>query len=82
MLKTYATVFAELHLLKCPNSGGNAILVANPDKAGLTAQTWADKARAFEKLYQTGLNLPRLIESSIADALPDLSKAKVLLDKK
>ena len=82
MLKTYATVFAELHLLKCPYSGGNVILVANPDKAGLSAQTWTDKARTFERLYQTGLNLPRLIESSIADALPDLSKAKVLLDNK
>lgn len=82
MLKTYATVFAELHLLKCPYSGGNVILVANPDKAGLTAQTWTDKARTFEKLYPTGLDLPRLIESSIADALPDLSKAKVLLDNK
>ena len=82
MLKTYATVFAELHLLNCPYSGGNVILVANPDKAGLTTQSWADKARTFEKLYPTGLDLPRLIESSIADALPDLTKAKVLLDKK
>ena len=81
MLKTYATVFAELRIVKCPNSG-NAILVANPNKAGLTTQSWADKARAFEKIHPTGLNLPQLIELGVAAALPDLTSAKVLLDKK
>ena len=81
MLKTYATVFAELRIVKCPNSG-NAILVANPNKAGLTTQSWADKARAFEKIHPTGLNLPQLIELGVAAALPDLTGAKVLLDKK
>jgi spermidine synthase len=82
MLKTYTTVFAELHILTCANSGGNVILVANSNKAGLTKQSWADKARTFEKAHPTGLDLPRLIEGSIASALPDFSKAKVLLDKK
>jgi spermidine synthase len=82
MLKTYTTVFAEMQILKCPNSGGNVILVANPNKAGLTKQLWVDKARTFEKKHPTGLDLPRLIESNTASTLPDLSKAKVLLDKK
>jgi spermidine synthase len=81
MLKTYATVFAEWHLIKCADAG-NVILVANPNKAGLTTPSWIDKARAFEKTYPTGLDLPRLIERSVASALPDLSGAKVLLDKK
>jgi spermidine synthase len=81
MLKTYTTVFAELHIVKCPNSG-NAILVANPNKAGLTAQSWADKAGAFEKTHPTGLNLPQLIERGVASALPDITDAKILLDKK
>jgi spermidine synthase len=80
MLKTYMSVFPEQNLLKCADSG-NAILVANPNKAGLTAQSWADKARAFEKSHPTGLNLPQLIERGVA-AMPDLSGAKVLLDKK
>jgi spermidine synthase len=82
MLKTYTTLFSEMHLLACANSGGNVILVANPDKAGLTGKSWAEKARAFEKKHPTGLDLPKLIESGVAEALPDLSKAKVLLDKK
>ena len=82
MLKTYTTVFAELHLLKCANRGENVILVAYPNKAGLTTQSWVDKARAFEKKHPTGLDLPQLIENSSTGALPDLSQAKVLLDKK
>jgi spermidine synthase len=81
MLKTYEAVFAEMHLLKCANSG-NAILMAYPQKAGLTTQSWADKARAFEKIHPTGLDLPKLIERSIASVLPDLSDSKVLRDKK
>jgi spermidine synthase len=82
VLKTYTAVFTELNLLKCPNSGGNVILTANPQKAGLTAKSWADKARAFEKKNPTGLDLPKTIESTMADALPDLSKAQVRFDKK
>jgi spermidine synthase len=81
MLKTYAAVFAELHLIHCTDSG-NVILAANPNKAGLTKQTWVDKARAFEKIHPTGLNLPQLLERGVASALPDLSGAKVLLDRK
>jgi spermidine synthase len=80
MLKTYMSVFAELNLVKCADSG-NAILAANPKKTGLTAQSWADKARAFEKSHPTGLNLPQLIDRGVVD-MPDLSGAKVLLDKK
>jgi spermidine synthase len=81
MLKTYSAVFAELRLIKCSDSG-NVILVADPNKTGITAQSWADKAREFEKAHPTGLDLPRLIDRGVADALPDLSKNKVLLDKK
>jgi spermidine synthase len=81
MLKTYTTVFAELHLIQCPDAG-NAILVAYPDKAGLTIQSWVEKAHAFETKYPTGLNLPKLIGASAVRDLPNLSGAKVLLDKK
>jgi hypothetical protein len=81
LLGSQETVFAELHLVKCADSG-NVILVANPNKARLTAKSWADKARAFEKSHPTGLDLPRLIERGVAGALPDLSGAKALLDKK
>jgi len=80
MLKTYADVFPELHLLKSAGSG-NMILVAYPQKAEISTSLWIDKARAFEKTHQTGLDLPRLIERG-AEALPDLSRAGVLRDKK
>ena len=80
ILRTYADVFTELHLLKCADSG-NVILVAYPEKAGLAVPAWIDKARAFEKTYPTGLDLPRLIERGAGGALPDLSNARVLRDR-
>jgi spermidine synthase len=81
MLKTYAEVFPELHIIRAADSG-NAILVAHPQKAGITTRSWIDKAHAFEKTRQTGLDLPRLIERGAVGALPDISSAKVLRDKK
>jgi spermidine synthase len=79
LLKTYDSVFAELHIVKCYASG-NSILIALPDKAGLTVPSWVGKAEAFEKKHPTGLDLPRLIERGAAEALPSFSSARILLD--
>jgi spermidine synthase len=80
MLKTYATVFAELHLVKCAFSG-NSILVALPGKRELTAKAWMEKAEEFEKKHPTGLNLPQLIERGASDTMVIPAHAKVLVDK-
>ena len=81
MLKTYADVFPEIHLLKCADYSGNVILAAYPQKTGISSNSWIDKARAFETAHPTGLDLPRLIETGFVKSLPNLSKVSVLRDK-
>jgi spermidine synthase len=80
MLATYATVFAEQRVLKCPGST-NAILIAMPAKQDLTAANWMAKATEFEKTHATGLNLPKLIEVAYEKTTTIPSSATVLLDK-
>jgi len=80
MLKTYSSVFEELHVIKCSFSG-NSILVAFPVKRGLTVPKWVEKATAFENIHPTALNLPQLIQKGAMQAdIP--SGATVLVDKK
>jgi hypothetical protein len=80
ILKTYAAVFPELHVVKCAFSG-NSILVALPNKMNLTVQGWEEKAAAFEKTHPTGLDLPHLIDRGAAEKVHIPAGAKVLLDK-
>ena len=80
MLKTYSTVFPEMHVVKCAYSG-NSIVVALPQKVELTNRAWMDKAAAFEGLHPTGLNLPQLIERGAAEKADIPAGARVLLDK-
>jgi hypothetical protein len=79
-VKTYSTVFPEIHLVKCGYSG-NSILVALPEKPELTVRGWMEKAEAFEKKYPTGLNLPALLEAGAAQTVDISPGARILLDK-
>ena len=80
IVKTYSTVFPELHIVKCAFSG-NSILLALPTKTDLTVQAWIDKARAFEKTHPTGLDLPRLIDRGAAEKTHIPANARILLDR-
>jgi spermidine synthase len=80
MVKTYAAVFPEIHVLKCAGSS-NSLVLAIPTKTGLTAQAWADRATAFEKAHPTGLDLPRLILRGAAATVSIPGTARVRLDK-
>jgi spermidine synthase len=80
MVKTYSTVFPELHIVKCAYSG-NSILLALPNQTGLTVQSWTAKAEAFEKTRPTGLELPQLIRQGAAEKTDIPASARVLLDK-
>jgi spermidine synthase len=80
MVKTYSTVFPELHLIKCGYSG-NSILIAMQDEKKITVKGWMEKADAFEKAYPTGLNLSSLIETGAAEKVEISPNAVVLLDK-
>jgi spermidine synthase len=79
MLKTYAAVFPEWHLMRCPHST-NAILLALPTRQNLTPEKWMAMATEFETIHRTGLDLPRLIDRGIEPATRIPSDAKVLLD--
>jgi spermidine synthase len=79
MLKTYAQIFPELHVLPCRLPWSNHILVAMPAKQNLTAKKWKEKAISFEKDHPTGLNLTEFIDRHITPEIPD--DAKVILDK-
>ena len=80
MLRTYAAVFPELHVVKC-SSSGNSVLLALPVNMGLTVQTWMGKAGEFEKAYPTDLDLARLIERGAAETIRIPARARILLDK-
>jgi spermidine synthase len=80
MLKTYAAVFPEIHVVKSAFSG-NSILVALPGRVDLTVKTWMEKAEAFEKAHPTGLNLPQLISRGAAETVSISPTARVLVDK-
>jgi spermidine synthase len=73
IVKTYSAVFPEQHIVKCAYSG-NSILLALPNKTGVTIQAWIDKARAFEKIHPTGLDLPHLIERGAAEKRSESQK--------
>jgi len=79
MLKTYQTVFPELHVLPCPLPWSNHILIAMPTMQNLTVDKWKEKANAFDKAHPTGLKLTEFIERHIAPVIP--VGAKVILDK-
>jgi spermidine synthase len=81
MLKTYDTLFAEMHVLPCPAPWTNHILIAMPAKQNLTVDQWKDKATAFDKAHPTGLKLTDFIGRHIAPAVLFPASAKVLLDK-
>lgn len=79
MVRTYADVFPELHIVKC-SGARNSIVVALPVKSGLTVEKWAEKAAAFDKAHPTGLDLPDLVRRGARGAdIP--STARVLTDK-
>jgi spermidine synthase len=80
IIKTYSTVFPELYLVKCASSG-NSILLALPRKMDLAIQGWIDRAKAFEKVHPTGLDLPLLIERGAAEKVYLSENARVLLDR-
>jgi spermidine synthase len=80
IIKTYSTVFPELYIVKCAFSG-NSILLALPEKTNLAIQGWIDRAKAFEKVHPTGLDLPLLIGRGAAEKVYLSVNAKVLLDK-
>jgi len=80
MVKTYSTVFPELHVVECAGST-NSIVLAMPAKIALTVQAWADKAAALEKTHPTGLDLPQLILRGAAATTSIPDTARVLLDK-
>jgi spermidine synthase len=79
MLKTYQTLFPELHVLPCRLPWTNHILVAMPTVQKLTVDKWKEKASAFDKAHPTGLKLTEFIDRHIAPAIP--TNAKVILDK-
>ena len=82
MVKTYTTVFPEIHVLRCPGSSNN-ILIALPTKKNITAETWTAAAKTFERAHPTGatINLTQLIDRAL-EATPRLpAEAKVLLDQ-
>ncbi len=79
MLKTYAAVFTEWHVLRCPDST-NAVLVALPTQRNLTARKWMDLAKTFDQSHPTGLNLARIIDRAIEQNPRIPADAKVLLD--
>lgn len=79
MLKTYESVFAELHVLPCSAPWSNHILVAMPANQRLTVDKWKEKAIAFDRTYPTGLKLTDFIDRQITIRIPE--DAKVLLDK-
>ena len=60
MLRTYAAVFPEVHVVTALSSG-NRLVVALPRKTDLTVAAWIDRAREFEKARPTGLDLPDLV---------------------
>jgi spermidine synthase len=80
MLKTFSSVFPELHSLKGANSG-NFILLAFSKTIGLTVQEWAKKAEVFEQKHPTGLDLPLLIRQGARQRTSIPANARVLLDK-
>jgi len=80
MLKTYKEVFAEFHVMRCANST-NAIIVAFPEKRGLTGESWMEACNTFEKKYPTNLGLAKLVDHALEDATRIPTDAKVLLDR-
>ena len=80
MVKTYSTVFPELHTVKCASSG-NSILLALPKSSNLTVKGWTDRAEAFEKAHPTGLDLPQLINRGASEKTYIPENARVLFDK-
>jgi spermidine synthase len=78
-LKTYESVFRELHVLSCPTPWTNHILVAMPTVRRLTVAKWKKKANAFDKVHPTGLKLTEFIDRHIVPEIP--ADAKVLLDR-
>jgi spermidine synthase len=79
MLKTYAQVFPELHVLPCRLPWSNHILVAMPTEQKLTVKRWKEQAIAFDKAHSTGLKLTEFIDRHTTPEIQD--EAKVLLDK-
>jgi spermidine synthase len=81
MLKTYDSVFAEWHVMRCPN-WGNAILLGLPTKQNLTPEKWIEKCKAFEKAYPaTGMPISRFIDHDIEPVTRVPADAIILLDK-
>jgi spermidine synthase len=80
MVKTYAAVYPELHVVKCSFSG-NSILLALPLRIDLTMARWMDMAAAFEKMHPTGLGLAQLVSRGAAEQVSIPAGAKILLDK-
>jgi hypothetical protein len=79
MLKTYETIFPELHVIPCSLPWSNHILVAIPAMRSLTVDKWKEKAIAFDKAHPTGLKLTEFIERRMTPVIP--ADAKVILDK-
>ncbi len=80
MIKTYESVFPELHVIRCRLSG-NVIVLACGAKANLDSAQWVEKAKVFEKAHPTKLDLVDLIERGYQTPPKTGPEAKVLLDK-
>jgi spermidine synthase len=80
MIKTYASVFPELHVIRCRTSG-NVIVLACGTRMNLDSGRWIGKAKAFDTAHTTKLDLADMIDQGYRP-LPALGpEAKVLLDK-
>ncbi len=79
MIKTYADVFAEFHVMRCPGCT-NAILLALPVKRELTPEKWMALCDTFEQAHPTGLKLSDMIDKNIEQVTRVPVGAKVLMD--
>jgi spermidine synthase len=80
MLKTYQTVFDEVHLIHAPEGSSNRIVVALPGRSGLTRAAMLQRAAEVRKSRMPTLELPRILQQGYQDNLQIPSDARVLED--
>jgi spermidine synthase len=78
MLATYAAVFPQVFVLHVPGTGNS--IVVGLRKAGLDVADWMTRARAFERAYPTGLDLPALIQRGTARRPEPFAGSRILRD--
>jgi spermidine synthase len=77
MILTHEAVFPEVRIIKAPLSS-NRVVLAFPQKRGVTKQDWAKRAAEFGKRKKFAYDLSTLVEHE--EARPRMEGAKVLLD--